>query len=143
MATQPRPAACMRPEAVPGTTLDPEGLAQYAEALLAKDQWAEGLAVADELLSREPGNEFAHRLRFVALMNLDPNADAIGAASEAIRLAPTTANGWYLRAKARWLVYQDQGALEDAARAVELDPDVPLYQMLLGIVLVPTESESR
>lgn len=104
------------------------GLEAEAEALHAEEKWADGLALADRAVEESASSELAHRLRFIALRNLNRNDEAIAAARRSIELAPREANAHYLLATVLFENSADEEALKSVDRAIELEPHVPHYQ---------------
>lgn len=100
-----------------------------ALCLLACSHEADGdhpgmLAAADRAVAAEPDDEWAHRLRTIALLQLDQPDEALRSAREAVRLAPQTWQGQVALAGALADVGgQRRAAFAAARRAVALAPD--------------------
>jgi tetratricopeptide (TPR) repeat protein len=92
-----------------------EALCTLARCHDMRNEHAETLATASAAVSAEPDNEWAHRLRSVALRKLGRVPEALAAADRAVALAPH----WRLTHKCRASALLAAGRTADAYRAAE------------------------
>jgi tetratricopeptide (TPR) repeat protein len=80
-----------------------------------------------------PRSPHAHRALAVALDNKEAFADAMAEYSRVIELTPEDARAWYERGEfCRMALQQDDKAMADYAKAVEVDPNNFLAHLSLG-----------
>jgi tetratricopeptide (TPR) repeat protein len=105
----------------------------FAQTQLAAGYPKAALDAAEHAASREPENEWAHRLRSIALERLGYRNEAFAAANEAVAAAP---HAWqtHMRLAEACLVgrWNSDVALSAAKRAVELAPNEPNAHFVLG-----------
>jgi tetratricopeptide (TPR) repeat protein len=110
--------------------LDGYGLLGQAEIGLAKPENA--LATAERGLGISANSEWLHRIRSIALRQLEKHEPAVVAAREAVRLAPEVPQCHYVLAQALAARGRRKEAVAEAERALALDPTSAMYLTLLG-----------
>ncbi len=121
-------------EAVATDPEAPEAHCRLAHALLAGEHFEAAREQAGTAASLDPGDEWPHRIRALALIRLKRPKEAVVAAEEAVRLDPELAAAHRVLSDARLAAKDRRGARDAAQRAVELDPDTSNGHLTLGEV---------
>jgi regulator of sirC expression with transglutaminase-like and TPR domain len=113
-----------------------EMLALAAEFWRAARRGAEAEASANAALSLVPGHGAALRVRGLARLDAESYGAAAADLSAAGRSFPDDAGLWTARAAARAGMFDHRGALQDANRALALDPDLAEALLQKGLAQV-------
>jgi tetratricopeptide (TPR) repeat protein len=120
-------------EAVAQQPHDPEGWCLLARAQLGSTNYERALRSADTAAGLDPDGDWAHRLRSIALQNMDQADLAVAAASTAVRANPHAWETHHCLAQA--LISAERRpkeAIDAAARAVALAPNEPDAHFSMG-----------
>lgn len=115
---------------------DPDVLGLGAQARLGLKEPGAALWLADRLVAAAPDQEWGHRIRAVALAELDRPAEATHAADRAIRLAPLhwQTHARYAAVATDPRAWGDRDPWEAAREAVRLAPHEPSAHFTMGLV---------
>ncbi len=105
-----------------------------AQALLGMDKSSEARAQAEAAIALDPTAEWPHRLRSLAFSAQGHKTAALGAAREAVRLAPNLVNGLTLFTGAAVAAGRLGEAEEAAQRALASAPESPSAHNAMGRV---------
>jgi Flp pilus assembly protein TadD len=115
---------------------DDHALCLLAQCRLLQDDAAAALRSADAAVRGDPGREWGHRLRSLALVQLGRGREASAAARESVRLAPHEWRTHHQLAVAlveHGLWWRQWEAYRAARRAVQLAPHQPDVHVALGL----------
>lgn len=110
-----------------------------AQARLGRDRNTDALRAADSALRLAPDEEWAHRLRSVALHRLGRHRKALVEALEAVRLAPTTPACFQVLCDAQLGALRLRDAERTAAHLVSLAPEDPASHSTAGRVALASK----
>jgi Flp pilus assembly protein TadD len=105
-----------------------------SQAHLGLERFQDSLEQAEAAIGLEPTEEWGHRLRAFALLDLGRPKDALAAAREAVRLKPYRAESHSVLGEAQLACRDSDGAEATARRLVELAPSDVTGHDLLGRV---------
>ena len=127
---RPEKAVDLALQALAADPQDADASCVLAWALLAEGRAEQALAAADKAVGLAPGDEWPHRLRGYALLEL--GRPALTTARETVRLAPDVPSSHLLLASAALAAGKAAEARAAADRAQALDPDSPEPYALRG-----------
>jgi tetratricopeptide (TPR) repeat protein len=123
----------MPPPLPPGAALSGGALDQVKQ-LLAQKRYADAIARLNAILTSDPRNEPALRLRAVMLLGLNRAAEAQKDFDELLKLKPNDGGLLSLRAVAEIRASQPELAMADVNRAISLDPNNAVAYLYRGSI---------
>lgn len=114
-----------------------------AQCHLGRHDAAGALDAANGAASVEPGSEWAHRLRAIALLQLKRQREALAAAQEAVRLSAQQASGYIVLSEAELANRHTTAAATAAERARQLAPESASGHAAMGLVALRVRRYAR
>jgi lipoprotein NlpI len=123
---------CCRAPAGAEPPADPN---RQLQAALAEARWRDALALADQLLAREPRQAPAHLARARALAGLGRHDDAVPAYDELLKLEPRHSSAYDERGSEQFILGRIDESLADFDRHLALHPEQARAHWKRGISL--------
>ncbi len=137
-ATLPEGAADPRPASSPETLSPPKTVWEHyaiGRSLFRADKLEQAAEEFRQAIDLEPNAFWPNFYLAICAYRLEDFATALNAASVCVALSPQSAECFFNRALAQQALGQSERALADFARAMELDPQLPVAALNRGMLL--------
>ncbi|MHB0995854.1 MAG: tetratricopeptide repeat protein [Elusimicrobiales bacterium] len=114
---------------------NPEAYFSLGVILLDRRDWGGGIAALDKCLALAPDDHEARFWKAVAYDEMGDPASALAELDALLAFVNSYADAYHFRSQLRAAELDLEGALADATRALELDPDEPEFHLQLGKTL--------
>lgn len=114
-----------------------------AQSFLGSKQFDDSLSASARASDLAPDNDWPHRLRAAALLDLGQPREALTSAKAALRLAPEATLSFVTLAWAERVMGNTEAALDAAESAVRIDPESVIALNELALILIGKRDLNR